>query len=95
MSSRTSTVRRVLRGVAVAALALAGSSAPGRSATRAGSSTITMKQDLADREKDIHWPEGFDPSRADLFSHNALVINVRAHLMKASCIAATTFGWRH
>ena len=25
---------------------------------------MTMKQDLADREKDIHWPEGFNPSRA-------------------------------
>jgi hypothetical protein len=34
-----------------------------------------MKQDLADREKDIHWSEGFDPSVADLFSHNALLIN--------------------
>jgi uncharacterized protein YndB with AHSA1/START domain len=75
MSSRTSTVRQVLGGAAVAALALAGSSAPGRAATQAVSSTMTMKQDLADREKDIHWPEGFDPSQADLFSHNALVIN--------------------
>ena len=89
MSSRTSTVRRVLRGAAVAALALAGSSAPGRSATRAGSSTITMKQDLADREKDIHWPEGFDPSRADLFSHNALVINASCERIWGHIIDAT------
>jgi hypothetical protein len=44
-------------------------------ANQTGSSIMTMKQDLADREKDIHWPEGFDPSRADLFSHNALLIN--------------------
>jgi hypothetical protein len=31
-----------------------------------GTSIMTMKQDLADRERDIHWPEGFDPSQADL-----------------------------
>jgi uncharacterized protein YndB with AHSA1/START domain len=36
---------------------------------------MTMKQDLANREKDIHWPQGFDPSQADLFSHNELLIN--------------------
>ena len=34
-----------------------------------------MRQDLANREKDIHWPQGFDPSQADLFSHNELLIN--------------------
>jgi uncharacterized protein YndB with AHSA1/START domain len=36
---------------------------------------MTMTQDLATRAKDIHWPERFDPEKADLFSHNALVIN--------------------
>ena len=25
---------------------------------------MMMKEDLADREKDIHWPEGFNPSQA-------------------------------
>jgi uncharacterized protein YndB with AHSA1/START domain len=37
--------------------------------------TMTMKADLANRSRDIHWPTGFDPAKADLFSHNELVIN--------------------
>jgi hypothetical protein len=51
---------------------------PVRPANHQGSSTMTMKEDLADRENDIHWPKRFNPSQADLFSHNALLI-------KASC----------
>jgi hypothetical protein len=35
----------------------------------------TMKNDQASRSHDIHWPAGFDPATADLFSHNQLVIN--------------------
>jgi uncharacterized protein YndB with AHSA1/START domain len=35
----------------------------------------TMKSDLARRSPDIHWPEGFAPSGADLFAHNALDID--------------------
>ena len=89
MSSRTWTVRQVLGVAAVASLALAGFMAPGRGATLAGSSTMTMKQDLADREKDIHWPEGFDPSQADLFSHNALVINASCDRIWGHIIDAT------
>src|SRR5258707_978137 len=58
-----------------------GSLAPARAANQAGSSIMMMEQDLADREKDIHWAEGFDPSQADLFSHNALLINAScAHI---------------
>jgi hypothetical protein len=89
MSSRTWTVRQVLGVAAVASLALAGFMAPGLGAMPAGSSTMTMKQDLADREKDIHWPEGFDPSQADLFSHNALVINASCDRIWGHIIDAT------
>jgi hypothetical protein len=35
---------------------------------------MTMKDDLANRSPNIHWPDGFDPAGADLFSHNALPI---------------------
>ena len=35
----------------------------------------TVKHDLANRSQDIPWPAGFDPAKADLFSHNQLVIN--------------------
>ena len=89
MSSRTWSVRQLLGVAAVASLALAGFMAPGRGATPAGSSSMTMKQDLADREKDIHWPQGFDPSQADLFSHNALVINASCERIWGHIIHAT------
>ena len=36
---------------------------------------VTMKNDLANRSPDIHWPPQFDPLKADLFSHNELFIN--------------------
>src|ERR1700734_3624007 len=84
MTSITRNLRQALGIVALAALALAGSLTPVRPANQQGNSTMTMRQDLADREKDIHWPEGFNPSQADLFSHNALLIN-------ASCERV----WRH
>ncbi|RUL65764.1 hypothetical protein EKH79_03370 [Dyella dinghuensis] len=44
----------------------------------------TMKDDLKNRSHDIHWPNGFDPEKADLFSHNELVIH-------ASCERV----WKH
>jgi uncharacterized protein YndB with AHSA1/START domain len=44
----------------------------------------TMQGDLKSRSRDIHWPTGFDPEKADLFSHNELVIN-------ASCERV----WKH
>jgi len=50
---------------------------------------MTMKQDLADREKDIHWPEGFNPSQADLFSHNALLINASCERIWGHIVDAT------
>jgi uncharacterized protein YndB with AHSA1/START domain len=46
--------------------------------------TMTMKDDLANRSRDIHWPNGFSPSEADLFSHNEGFID-------ASCEKV----WRH
>ena len=91
MSRGTWTVRQVLVVTAVASLALAGFTAPGHGATSAGSSTMTMQRDLADREKDIHWPEGFDPSQADLFSHNALVINASCERIWGRISDATTW----
>ena len=44
----------------------------------------TMRQDLASHSPDIHWPEGFSPDQADLFSHNELRI-------EASCERV----WKH
>src|SRR6202789_2689314 len=49
---------------------------------------MSMKDDLAHRSPDIHWPIGFEPERADLFAHNDLIINascerVWTHIIEA------------
>src|ERR1700758_33887 len=75
MMSGINRSRRTLGCAALAALALAGTATWSHAANQAGSNVMTMKQDLANRQKDIHWPQGFDPSHADLFSHNELLIN--------------------
>jgi uncharacterized protein YndB with AHSA1/START domain len=82
-------LRHALGFSVIAALAVAGTMAPSRAATQTGSSVVTMKRDLANREKDIHWPEGFDPSQADLFSHNELVINASCERIWGHIIDAT------
>jgi uncharacterized protein YndB with AHSA1/START domain len=35
----------------------------------------TMQNDLAHRAREIHWPDGYAPEQADLFSHNELLIH--------------------
>jgi uncharacterized protein YndB with AHSA1/START domain len=50
---------------------------------------VSMKDDLAHRSLDIHWPAGFEPAKADLFAHNDLTINascerVWSHIINAS-----------
>jgi hypothetical protein len=54
-----------------------------------GYKAISMKDDLAHRSPDIHWPAGFEPQKADLFAHNDLIINascerVWIHIIEAS-----------
>jgi hypothetical protein len=68
-----------LLGAALTALTLTVAPASAQPASRLGKATpMTMQHDLATRAKAIHWPEGFDPETADLFSHNSL-------LVRASC----------
>ena len=66
MTSTNRNFRQALGMAAIAALAVARSLTPARAANHQGSSVMTMKQDLADREKDIHWPEGFNPLHAGM-----------------------------
>jgi uncharacterized protein YndB with AHSA1/START domain len=54
-----------------------------------GVNTLTMKNDLAHRSRDIHWPDGFDPSNADLFSHNELRIDASCEKVWDNIIDAT------
>jgi hypothetical protein len=50
---------------------------------------MTMKDDLANRSPQIHWPEGFDPATADLFSHNALLIKATCERIWQHIVEAT------
>ena len=73
-------------------LALAGASAQAGSHTAfhtEGYKAMSMKDDLAHRSPEIHWPAGFEPAKADLFAHNELLINascerVWSHIVDAS-----------
>ena len=89
MTSTTRNLRQALGMAALAALALAGSLTPVRPANQQGNSTMTMKEDLADRENDIHWPKRFNPSQADLFSHNASLINASCERIWEHIVDAT------
>ena len=51
----------------------------------------TMDDDLIERSVNIHWPDDFDPDRADLFAHNAIVINAAAERIWAKLI--TSEAW--
>jgi hypothetical protein len=55
----------------------------------AGVNAWTMKNDLVNRSRDIHWPDGFDPSSADLFSHNELLIDASCERAWDNIIDAT------
>jgi hypothetical protein len=56
-----------------------------------GTAAVTMKDDLTHREMDIHWPQGFDPSKADLFSHNSLLIHASCEKIWSHIVDATTW----
>jgi hypothetical protein len=44
-------------------------------AISAGQSQGQMASDLATRDRDIHWPAGFEPEKADVFAHNEARLN--------------------
>jgi hypothetical protein len=47
-----------------------------------------MRDDPIERSVDSHWPEGFDPDRADVFAHNAVVVEAPTEKVWARLIAA-------
>jgi len=60
---------------------------------------MTMKDDLANRSRESHWPHGFDPTTADLFSHNELLVRttcerVRQHIVEAAKWPEWYPNWR-
>ncbi len=47
-----------------------------------------ITRDLAQRSHDIHWPVGYSPTTADMFSHNEIVINADCSTVWHHLIAA-------
>ena len=52
---------------------------------------MIYQYDLAERSADIHWPEGYDPRDADLFSDNHIAIDRPADAIWQHLIAATSW----
>jgi hypothetical protein len=50
-----------------------------------------IHDDIIERSVDIGWPDGFDPVHADLFAHNAVVINAPARSIWANLVAAAAW----
>jgi hypothetical protein len=50
-----------------------------------------IHDDLIERSVNIHWPDGYDPGKADLFAHNTIVIDVPAGKIWAKLIDAAAW----
>jgi hypothetical protein len=53
----------------------------------------SINDDLIKRSADICWPDDFDPVHADLFAHNAIVINAPAKNIWAMLIASAAWPY--
>ena len=51
----------------------------------------TIHDDLIERSVNIHWPDGYDPGHADLFAHNAIIIDAPAETIWAKLVAAAAW----
>lgn len=51
----------------------------------------TSRDDLIERSAYIHWPDGFNPDNADLFAHNAIVIDAPAERIWPKLIDAAAW----
>ncbi|SIO41787.1 SRPBCC family protein [Paraburkholderia phenazinium] len=94
MTEGNMTIPRALALLAIAGSALEafpafsqGSMQP--TAQPATNDVKTMQFDLQHRSREIHWPEGFNPETADLFSHNETVIHASCERVWDNIIDAT------
>jgi hypothetical protein len=67
--------------IAVSFLCLAAAEPSAAASPPTGDRPMTMQTDLAKRERAIHWPPGFEPEKADLFAHNALLIDAPCEIV--------------
>jgi hypothetical protein len=104
MTRRRKMLDQALGCTCVAAIAFGGTAAWGQAASSQPTSMTTrtamtmaqtamkqetMSRDLANRSPDIHWPEGFSPDQADLFSHNELRIEASCERVWKHIVEAT------
>ena len=80
--------------ILAASLLIFGLASAGAQASRAADhlleyQAMSMKDDLAHRTPDIHWPTGFEPEKADLFAHNELIINASCERIWTRIIEAS------
>jgi hypothetical protein len=72
-AKRTNRRRRLTKAAALVAATTLATLAG--AAIAAGQPQGQMASDLATRDRDIHWPAGFEPEKADLFAHNEARLN--------------------
>ena len=75
-------------------LAVIGAIAAGRAQTAASkqiNAALTFNGDGAQRSKDIHWPNSFQPEQADLFAHNEIVVHASCEKVFANIVDAQTW----
>jgi hypothetical protein len=50
-----------------------------------------IDDDLIERSVNIHWPDGYDPGKSDVFAHNAIIIDAPAGDIWAKLIDAAAW----
>jgi uncharacterized protein YndB with AHSA1/START domain len=89
MSKCNTTLQRTLGTLAIAGMTLASLPAWSQGSAQHDGDEKTMQSDLKHRSREIHWPAGFDPKTADLFSHNELTIHAPCERVWDNIIDAT------
>jgi len=55
---------------------------------------LQIQEDILHRAADMHWPEGLDPTAADMFVHNEILIQAPPEQIWQRLIDATSWpGW--
>jgi hypothetical protein len=52
---------------------------------------LTINRDGAQRNPDIHWPEGQHPEDADLYAHNEIMVNASCETVFANIVDAQSW----
>ncbi len=83
------------QGVDMSSIASSDSMGPTSSPTvSASGDNLQIQEDILHRSADMHWPEGLDPTAADMFVHNEILIQAPPEQIWQRLIDATAWpGW--